>query len=481
MLLLAIPLLTVGVAAASGGGATPSSAARVPPVVSGLGADEQVAWSPDGRRIAYIDRNLAAAQPGLYIVNADGSRSLHVFGGDDATLARWSPDSRRIAWWGYSIRSPLAIWALSGESLGVEGDAGPRFSWSPDGKWLAYERRTDLPHTCGGGYSVLVARAEGTGRRQLVTGLTGDPEWAPDGSEIAYTRYQPGHSCTNEIKAVRPNGGAERTFRRGQEYDIVPHWSPAGDFLAYGNGYHTYVASRDGSGERAVDAGNWLSWLHLVWSPNDDWLASHGDAGSGLVLVNVRGRAPVVFRDASESFSWSPSGDEILFSRFGVVTIGRLDGSAAALVPGQAADWSPDGRRIAFLRQAYRGGESFSHCWWQLYVADVSGANARPVSRCRIEGTKGPDSIPGTPGPDMIFGLAGNDVLRSGPGADTVVGGSGADAIASGGGSDTVDVRSRERDKVSCGPGRDLVIADLKDRVRRDCEVVRRRRDRSVE
>jgi hypothetical protein len=54
--------------------------------------------------------------------------------------------------------------------------------------------------------------------------------------------------------------------------------------------------------------------------------------------------------------------------------------------------------------------------------------------------------------------------LRGGPGPDVLRGGPG---------NDTVMARDRSRDAVRCGAGRDLVLADGRDVVARDCEVVK--------
>jgi hypothetical protein len=63
-----------------------------------------------------------------------------------------------------------------------------------------------------------------------------------------------------------------------------------------------------------------------------------------------------------------------------------------------------------------------------------------------LRGTPGRDLLRGLGGADVLYGLGGNDILRGGPG----------------------------RDRVFCGAGRDLVYADRRDRIARDCEVVRR-------
>jgi Ca2+-binding RTX toxin-like protein len=90
------------------------------------------------------------------------------------------------------------------------------------------------------------------------------------------------------------------------------------------------------------------------------------------------------------------------------------------------------------------------------------------------------DRIDGRGGNDAIEGWYGDDVITGGPGRDDI----NADASAGactflvcrvGSGNDRVDVRDGERDSVKCGPGRDVVLADRKDRIAEDCEVVRRR------
>lgn len=73
-----------------------------------------------------------------------------------------------------------------------------------------------------------------------------------------------------------------------------------------------------------------------------------------------------------------------------------------------------------------------------------------------ISGTTRADILRGTPRSDTIYGKAGNDRLFGYGGRDVLVGGPGADLLA-------------------CGPARDVAIADRKDKVRRDCEVVKGR------
>ena len=93
----------------------------------------------------------------------------------------------------------------------------------------------------------------------------------------------------------------------------------------------------------------------------------------------------------------------------------------------------------------------------------------------RLVGTHGADTLYGLGGADTILGLAGNDLLDGGAGNDTLVGGPGRDTLFGRSGNDVLSVRDGLRDRVSCGPGQDRVIADRIDIVGRDCEHVVRR------
>ncbi len=85
-------------------------------------------------------------------------------------------------------------------------------------------------------------------------------------------------------------------------------------------------------------------------------------------------------------------------------------------------------------------------------LAGGTVAGAAPVAR-----------ILGTPRADELVGRAGPDTISAGRGADRI-----AAEYDSG------------VDRISCGPGRDILVADPADRVDADCEVVSRRLSRDL-
>ena len=71
-----------------------------------------------------------------------------------------------------------------------------------------------------------------------------------------------------------------------------------------------------------------------------------------------------------------------------------------------------------------------------------------------------------------ILGTSRADLLAGRQGPDTIVAGRGNDRIAA--------EYDNGVDRISCGPGRDILVADPQDRVDRDCEVVSRRISRDL-
>jgi hypothetical protein len=89
------------------------------------------------------------------------------------------------------------------------------------------------------------------------------------------------------------------------------------------------------------------------------------------------------------------------------------------------------------------------------FVASAEAATINGTARAdRLVGTAKSDTLNGKAGNDVLLGLAGSDRLNGGPGNDRIVGGPGAD-------------------RISCGAGTDTAVADKRDTVADDCEVVK--------
>lgn len=144
-----------------------------------------VAWSPDGTRIAYVataNWGTTEATNQIHVVNADGSGvagvspsvSYEVF----LSTPSWSPDGSQLA---YSAGGEMSVISLDG-SASISLGKGYDPAWAPDGRTIAYQL----------GCQVRSMTANGLDDREVVQlGSTGDectPEdlsWSPDGTELA--------------------------------------------------------------------------------------------------------------------------------------------------------------------------------------------------------------------------------------------------------------------------------------------------------
>jgi Ca2+-binding RTX toxin-like protein len=93
----------------------------------------------------------------------------------------------------------------------------------------------------------------------------------------------------------------------------------------------------------------------------------------------------------------------------------------------------------------------------------------------KLKGQKGDDVLTGGDGNDVLIGGPGKDKLNGGKGNDTLIGNAGKDSLVGGPGNDTINSRDGVKELVKCGPGKDKVRADKKDRLS-GCESVSRSR-----
>jgi Tol biopolymer transport system component/DNA-binding winged helix-turn-helix (wHTH) protein len=104
---------------------------------------------------------------------------------------------------------------------------GPPASWvsfSPDGKWVAYNE--DLNTAAG---ALWRSRVDGTDRQQLTFGMAAWlPRWSPDGKRIAFAGSESGGK--NRIYLLPSDGGTpEPLTPEGDD----PAWSPDGNSLLF--------------------------------------------------------------------------------------------------------------------------------------------------------------------------------------------------------------------------------------------------------
>ena len=219
-----------------------------------------------------------------------------------------------------------------------------------------------------------------------------DLAWAQDGSAIAYTRGQalederpantaadPAGAAAHQVWMVATGGGAPRKIGDGHS----PAISPAGGLVVFISGPRLMSAPLDGSTAPTpliVDQGSVGS---VKWSPD----------GARLVFVSRRGDHALVgvYDLAAKTITWM----------------------APSLDQDQSPVFSPDGRKVAFIRTlaekplpfiSRREGRP-----WSVWTADVATGEGRPAWTAD-EGrgsvfaeTLSRDSLLWTAGDELIF------------------------------------------------------------------------------
>ena len=205
------------------------------------------AWSPDGRRLAFVRAATGGrgSGPGIsvFVVAADGKGERRLLG-----CRPVNPGS-------------------------CDGLFTSRLAWSPDGSRLVVPR----------GDSLFVVDVDRGGHRRVTSCgrkycFDTHPAWAPDGSTIAFTReWRTGLSILGSVYSVRPDGSGLARLTNLSGRVGGPAWSPDARRIAFdesGGGWkpsqaRLYVMGADGSGLKLLASGPTATGPRApAWSPD---------------------------------------------------------------------------------------------------------------------------------------------------------------------------------------------------------------------
>jgi len=224
----------------------------------------QHTWSPDGRFLAYVSREIGKTTIHLMDLRSKESRRLIDHPSRNYSPA-WSPNGK---WIGFvSDRTGdrqiyrIDVDGSNLKQLTKKGDNGSP-AWSPDSQWIAFNSYRGPEHGAGN-FLLYVMTADGGRLRKLAKNALGGCTWSPNGKRIAYATANFGNESKN-ILVIDIDGNNLRQLTRlgAGEWASYPAWSPDGQWIAYA---FKRIGRVPGPGERLrVDEIFGDSAIHLV-------------------------------------------------------------------------------------------------------------------------------------------------------------------------------------------------------------------------
>jgi serine/threonine protein kinase len=347
----------------------------VRPLTSQAGWESAPALSPDGESVAFTWSRRLDTPKQIYIKRATDTEPVKLT--DSATgnigYLAWSPDGKRIAF-NRRFDKQGALYSINSsggdEQKIVElnnANLSSSIDWSPDGRQLAFA--DSLPGAVDH-FVIYLYNLQTAEKRKLTSppmAIWGDwnPKFSPDGRIIAFKRVT--GFWVDDIYLISSAGGPVHQITRARRGIWGHAWMPDGQSLLvscqrYGTifGIWRFPLKSPSSPERVAQGGvdaiapatgrktRRIAWVNQLWDLNIYRIPSTGNGDPvRLIASTQRDQNPVYSPDGRIAWISDRSGTR-------EVWISREDGSNQVQVtnlngpPIDHLRWSFDGRYLAF-------------------------------------------------------------------------------------------------------------------------------------
>jgi len=335
----------------------------------------RLSLSPDGKVVAFCSRHIRESQaespeePGLPpSVRGFSIYTVPVAGGEVKRLTdsasgepAFSPDGKRIAYVKYhsSEEGELcgSLWvvpAVGGSPIQVS-DPDPRGRvggpvWSPDGRMIAFTSKAISEEAPSERREMCIVLVSETGKALASPTKIGLPlatndmlaGWTPD-NKIGVFLHNPDPWAIHTVPAS--GGHAVQVTTSG--WATHPQWSPDGKRIYF----------RWGGGA----------------------IASVPSDGGKLSIIRIQRDPPIGLPYPGSGNAVSPDGKQIVFAGGGrIYTVAVGGGEPTEITQGRYPCWSPDGKSIAFIRTHQRPVKRESG--WNIYIVSSKGGDVRQLT-----------------------------------------------------------------------------------------------------
>jgi Tol biopolymer transport system component len=283
--------------------------------------DEDPVWSPDGKRVAFVARFTSQFPPQTNIYSMEPEAPGQTFNGalqithftngnvPTGDLA-WSPDGTKIAFVrGVASAGNQPLWVVRADGSSANATEIPTTGGAGHPTFSADSGKIAFSHN----NQVYTLNSDISSPATPLPGATGnEPAWSPDGSKIAYGRE------SKDINIIGASGGTPLTIASLSQFAFAS-WSPSGAQLAYheqaGENSYFRVVNADGSGNHGLPIVQGLNANGPApsWSPDGSRLVFQGfyfgeaDNTNKVYIGNADGSGSVTSLTPDQGFDTEPA------------------------------------------------------------------------------------------------------------------------------------------------------------------------------